>query len=411
MAKETTKEEALSLLFSNWQPTIETETIPVEIALNRVITKQYYSTYNIPVVRSSCMDGVAVKSSAFANGMPDASKWVKGVDYVRADTGDDFPDDYDAVIRIEGVNVLENGGLEFLDEMEIKPGTGVAPCGAQLKVGAPLIEPGLPLRASDIASLVMGGIHEVEVYRKPKVLFMPTGSELIPAGAELKRGNNFDTNSIIAKDMLLNMGADVTCTPIVKDNQQALAEVLNNAINEYDVIIINAGSSKGEEDFNTRLLDKEGKLLLHWVAAGPGRPIGISVIKGKLVINVPGPSLGMFHGLTWCIQPVIYSFFKLPVPKKETVKCKLLHEMKSPPRIAFINKMNVYRCNGEYYVKQVMRGRSDQPTMLRANAMFISPIGESLYPKGSEIEVELLRNKAFIPEKTLEELEDEGQTF
>ena len=65
MALETTKEEALSLILSKWQPNIQTEIVKVEEAQNRVIAKQYYSIHNIPVVRSSCMDGVAVKSERF----------------------------------------------------------------------------------------------------------------------------------------------------------------------------------------------------------------------------------------------------------------------------------------------------------------------------------------------------------
>ena len=111
MALETTKEEALSLVFSKWHPNIQTETVRIENAFNRVIAKQYYSAHNVPVVRSSCMDGIAVKSERFTNGMPDTSNWVKGIDYVRADTGDDFPDEFDAVIKIEYVRFLDNGGI------------------------------------------------------------------------------------------------------------------------------------------------------------------------------------------------------------------------------------------------------------------------------------------------------------
>ncbi len=404
MALETTRAEVLSLIFSKWQPNIQTETVKIETSQNRVIAKQYYAVNNIPVVRSSCMDGVAVRSERFTHGMPDASNWVKGIDYVRADTGDDFPDDFDAVVRIEKVRFLDNGGLEFTEDLDVHPGTGVNDCGSSIESGSPLIESGLPLRSSDIASLAMGGITEVEVYRKPEVFFLPTGSELIPAGARLERGKNYDTNSIIARDMLKEMGAEVNWHPIVKDNQTELTETLHRSLAENDIVIISGGSSKGEEDFNTRLIEKEGELILHWAAAAPGRPIGIGIINGKLVVNIPGPPLAMFYCLTWCIQPVICSFFKLPVPKKVTVKCKLLHDMEVFEDIAFISKMNVYRCNGEYYVSQVKRERSDQPKMLSANAMFISPIGESVYPKGTILEIELLRNIAYIPEKTPEEL-------
>ena len=70
-------------------------------AVGRVLARDVVSTNTLPVVRASSFDGIAVKSAAFADGLPDTSGWKLGVDYVRADTGDDFPDDFDAVVMIE----------------------------------------------------------------------------------------------------------------------------------------------------------------------------------------------------------------------------------------------------------------------------------------------------------------------
>ena len=106
-----TKQEFLDSLFNKWYPEPQTEIIPVEQAKGRILAENQYAKYDFPVYRASQMDGIAVRSSDFVNGMPDTSSWKEGVDYVRADTGDDFDDAFDAVIMIEQVEFREQGGL------------------------------------------------------------------------------------------------------------------------------------------------------------------------------------------------------------------------------------------------------------------------------------------------------------
>lgn len=101
MASLPTRAQVLETLFQQWTPVYKTETIPVEEALGRVLVHDQFSQVSIPVVRASAMDGVAVSSARFQSGPPDTSNWKPGVDFCRADTGDDFDDLFDAVIPIE----------------------------------------------------------------------------------------------------------------------------------------------------------------------------------------------------------------------------------------------------------------------------------------------------------------------
>ena len=89
----------------------------------------------------------------------------------------------------------------------------------------------------------------MEVYRKPRVAFLPTGSELVPLGAPVGRGQNIDSNSVLAQAMLTEMGAEPLCYPIVPDQPEALAEALEQALQAADVVLLNGGSSKGAEDY------------------------------------------------------------------------------------------------------------------------------------------------------------------
>lgn len=213
----------------------------------------------------------------------------------------------------------------------------------------------------------------------------------------MTRGKNIETNSLMAMHMLKEMGAEPICYPIVKDNMESMRQALHTAIENADVIIINGGSSKGDEDFSTRLLREEGKLLFHGVAAGPGRPTGIAIIKGKPVINIPGPVIATFYGLDWCIRPIICRYLSLPIPQRQRIKGTLLEDMNCPQMMEFICMVDVKRnAAGEYEIQPRWRGSASMAASMSANALFISPIGESLYKKGTQLEVELLRGKEFV---------------
>ncbi|WP_241963721.1 hypothetical protein [Gordonibacter sp. 28C] len=210
------REEALADFFAAWEPSptaTATELVSLDEAVGRVTARDLVSENTLPVVRASSCDGIAVKSAAFANGLPDTGTWRLGEDYVRADTGDDFPDDYDAVVMIEKAALQPDGSVVLDDDVQVAPGTNVRPAGSTIKEGTPLMKAGLPIRPTDLAALAMGGATLVPVRRKPRVAFIPTGSELVPAGIKPRRGQNVDTNSLMVKHMLLESVPSPSSSP------------------------------------------------------------------------------------------------------------------------------------------------------------------------------------------------------
>mgnify|MGYP000909577166 CR=1 FL=1 len=392
-----TPQQVLEVFFAQFNVQPRIEYVSLAEAAGRVLAENQFSSHSLPVVRSSMMDGIAVKSVMFQNGTPDTKDWISGIDYIRADTGDDFDDCFDAVIKIEDVSFEEDGVLKINQSVEVFQGLNVNGRGNMLQEADSLMEKNRTIRPNDLAALAMGGVSEVPVYQKPRVAFIPVGSELIPPGIPLTRGKNIETNSLMAMHMLKEMGAEPICYPIVEDNQEPMRQALHTAMEKADVVIINGGSSKGDEDFSTRLLREEGKLLFHGVAAGPGRPMGIAIIKDKPVINIPGPVLAAFYGLEWCIRPIICRYLSLPIPQRQRIKGTLLDDMNCPPMMEFICMVDVKRnAASEYEIQPRLRGSASMAATMSANALFISPIGGSLYKKGTQIEVELLRGKEFV---------------
>ena len=388
-----TRAQVLETLLRRWHPEEQREWVATEEALGRVLTEDVHAQLSIPVVRASAMDGVAVESRRFEQGLPDTSQWVLGEDFVRADTGDDFDDRFDAVIPIERVSFSPDGRITLDWEGPLKPGQNVRPMGSTIRRGDLLARRDRRLQSFDLACLALGGVSQVEVYRQPRVAFLPTGSELVPLGTPVARGKNIDSNSVLVRAMLTEMGAQPLCFPIVQDDRAALAAALEEALAQADIVIMNGGSSKGEEDFNARLLEERGVALFHWVAAAPGKPMCVALVDGKPVINLPGPPLAVLYGMDWCIRPLVSRLTHCPMPRRQTVQGTLTEAITAPSHMEILCMMDVQATDGGYAVKQKPWRGGNVADALGAGAFYVTKLGQGDRQPGETLEVTLLRGE------------------
>ena len=120
----------------------------------------------------------------FESGMPRTESWIKDRDYVVADTGDDFDDRFDTVIRVEDLTYDHAGRLHISISEPLQKGQFVNPRGALLRPGELLVRAGATIRPLHLGLLAAGGVREVQVVKKPLVAFIPSGNELVPPGVE-----------------------------------------------------------------------------------------------------------------------------------------------------------------------------------------------------------------------------------
>jgi molybdopterin molybdotransferase/putative molybdopterin biosynthesis protein len=389
------RRDALEKLFALYKPEPRPEDCPLDEAVGRITFSDVLSINNQPVIRASKMDGIAVHSSDFAKDkMPDTKHFRLNVDYVRADTGDDFDDAYDSVVLIEDVTFLpESEGFELAEGVRIFPGNNVIPKGADIAEGDLLIGAGRRLRPIDISVIARGAHSMVSVVRRPVVAFIPTGSELVPIGTYPKRGEIIDSNSLLAKLMLSEMGADVITLPIVRDITRDIDAALSDALSFADIVLINGGSSKGKDDLSFRLIEERGELICHGVLAAPGRAVGIGVIDAKPVINVPGPMVGCYFVFDWCLREVIAAALGTAPIRPRTITAELTEDLHTPPDLEFQNRLHLKKdSQGKFTASPLELNREPgKPYILGADSgQFVNAFGVSLYPKGSLIEVELL---------------------
>ncbi|MFA5309330.1 MAG: molybdopterin-binding protein [Dehalococcoidales bacterium] len=392
------REEIIKRITDNWKIKRETEIIPVDVAMNRIPSADVLAGVTLPMVRASGGDGVAVASSRFLHGIPDTSSWIPGRDFVRADTGDDFDDAFDAVIMIEDVDISKDGKLTIHEGIQVTPGKNVRPTGSTITAGDPIIKAYLPLRPKDLAGLQMGGVQKIEVLKKPTVAFIPSGDELIAPGTPVSRGKNIDTNSLLVRETLRQFGAEPWCFPIVRDDDESLEQALTGALKQSDIVVISGGSSKGDEDCTATLLHRRGQVLCHGSQAVPGKPLCAAMVEGKPVINLPGPFIAAYHGLEWCINYLVSYYLKQPKQQRQTVKATLTRELRGSDMVSMLVMVEVTRKKDgagfwatPYSIREIPMWRC-----IASNAQYMTKLNEYV-TRGGEIEVELLRGLAYIP--------------
>ncbi len=385
------RREIVQLILDNWHPVRGEECIPLAEACGRVLSRDAFAVNTLPVVRSSAMDGIAVRSADFAGGqMPDTESWIYGEDYIRADTGDDFPDAFDAVIQIEQVEMLETGIRLSVDPNEIVPGRCVRPAGSMVMAGELIVPAGYRVTPYRLASLATGGVKEVWAANRPVVTFLPTGSELIPAGQEPKRGENIESNSLMIREFVREWGGEAVCRPVIKDQMHDLEEALLSAVESSDIVLINGGSSKGSEDFSIPLIEEYGTLLQHYVASAPGRPMSVSLVRDKLVINVPGPTLAALAVSDWAVRSAISYFLQEEKQPADEIEVILEEKLPSPPFMEIYTRVIVTERDGLYYARPLGRDARPEDGAGRCNGILVTELGRKGYQSGEKARVKLL---------------------
>ena len=138
--------------------------------------------------------------------------------------------------------------------------------------------------------MLFRSITEIEVFQKPKVSLLSTGSELVTHDVEdLEIGKIYDINSTVIKQAIKNTGAKVHFLGIVKDDFENLRSKINEGMDQSDIVILSGGTSKGEGDLAVRVLEEfeNIEVQVHGVKIKPGKPIIFAKLREKYIFILP----------------------------------------------------------------------------------------------------------------------------
>ncbi len=266
------------------------ETIEVERALYRVLAEDVRSPMDIPHYDRCAMDGFAVRSvdtegaSISSPILLRISDRVSERTCVYVNTGDALPEGADAVIKIEDT---ERAGKFLRIFRSVRPWENVGKRGEDVREGDRILEKGRILRPQDLAMLKSAGLSEVPVKKKPEILVVPTGNELVQSG-DLPPGMVYESNGIMIVSFIKAWGGMPTTTSIVRDEPEEIERILHENGGKYDLIVFTGGTSVGERDHLTSVIDKMGELLFRGVGLRPGKPTLAGTVDGNPVLGLPG---------------------------------------------------------------------------------------------------------------------------
>jgi putative molybdopterin biosynthesis protein len=265
------------------------ERIAVGDALGRVTSEAVIAKISSPFYHSAAMDGYAVKFlDTFGAAETRPKRLAVPSHAVAVDTGDPMPDGFDAVIMIEDVEKVSESEIEILKAAT--PWQHVRLVGEDIVATELIISENHVVRPADMAAMMASGHRQVMVRRKPRIAVIPTGTELVEPGSELKKGDIIDFNSTLLAAMAEEYGAEPSKKKIVKDDAALLKQTIQDAVAGNDLVVINAGSSAGREDFTAHVLAQLGKVYVHGVNIKPGKPVILGIVQGLPLAFSSSPS-------------------------------------------------------------------------------------------------------------------------
>lgn len=379
-------EEARARILAAVSGCDDSEIVPLDRALDRVVAKPIVAPISIPNADNSAMDGYALSfaqahategdtysviGTAFA-GHPFLGRVEQG-QAVRIMTGGVIPNGAVAVVMQEH---CERVGDTISLTSTVPVGANIRRIGDDIREGDLVLAQGTLLGPRHIGLLASLGMAEVAVARKIRVALLTTGDELLPLGAAPEQGKPFDSNRAALAALLTRLPVELIDLGMVNDNEQAIRNAIDKALLSADVLITTGGVSVGEADFTGPILAEKGQVAWWKIAMKPGKPVAFGALqhgdKSVWFFGLPGnpvssivtyhqlvvPALIAMSGQSWC------------APTLERAKAR--HAIKKQPgRLDFQRGYREYQ-GGVWYVSSAgLQSSAVMSAMVRANCYIV----------------------------------------
>ncbi|GAW92182.1 molybdopterin biosynthesis protein [Calderihabitans maritimus] len=376
------------------------EIIPVEESLGRITAEPVYARVSSPHYTAAAMDGFAVQASlTFGASETNPRQLAVGSEAIMVDTGDPLPDGCNAVIMVEDVHFVTPEVIEITQP--VFPWQNVRPVGEDIVTSEMIVPSNHRLRPTDIGGLLAGGVTEVAVYRKPRVAILPTGTELVEPGSDLKPGDIIDSNTRMLAGLVEEWGGIPKRFPITSDDFDALKRALAEALEQADLVLINAGSSAGREDFTAEVIKSLGQVLFHGVAIKPGKPVILGLAKNCPVIGVPGYPVSAYLCADLFVKPIVYRKLGSVPPVRAEIEAVLSRKLVSSIGIEEFVRVKLGQVGGKTVATPISRGAGVIMSLIRADGIIRIPRLSEGYAAGERVPVELLRPLDEIKQTTV----------
>lgn len=387
VALEQAKKDYLQLLLDNGF-TAQSETVPVCEACGRVTAKAVYAVICAPHYAASAMDGVAVNAKVTFGATETTPVTLSSEQYIELDTGDPIPDGCDAVIMVEDIVRHADGSITIHDAAA--PWQHIRQIGEDVCAGEMILPAHVSVTPSAIGAMIAGGVLEIEVIRKPVVGIIPTGDEIIPPCANPKPGDILEFNSSIFSAMVRQWGAEARTYPIVPDVFEQMKAMVSKAAAECDMVLLNAGSSAGREDYSAQVIRELGQVLYHGIAIKPGKPAILGCMGAKPILGVPGYPVSGIIVIEELLKPLVEQWLKVTDQPRQYVRAVLTRPVVSGLKYQEFVRVRLGYVGSRLMASPLSRGSGVVSSFMKADGILEVEQGVEGYEAGSEVTVRLL---------------------
>ncbi len=389
--------DAVKNIINSIKSLTKQEILPISKSLGRIVSKNIHSTLDIPSFKNSAMDGYAVnikilrknkhilvqKGTSLA-GKP-YDKKLKGNETVKVMTGSVIPDNCDAVIMKEMVDIKE-GNIYF--PKNIKKNQNIRKIGEDVKKKSTIIKKGEVISHSHLGILSSCGIRKIAVTVKPIVSFFSTGDELMSIDKQLKKGMIYDSNRYILRGLLEMLPVIIKDMGVVEDNEKSLIKKLKVCSKNSDMIITTGGVSVGDADYIKTALAKLGKIDFWKIAIKPGRPLAYGKINKSYFFGLPGNPVSAVVTFQLFVRAGINKL--IGIKERKTINIKAITNddlSKKKGRVEYKRGYLIQRNNENFVRSSGLQGSNILSSLTKANCYIRLEANISKVKKGDEVTV------------------------
>ena len=388
-----TVSQALQILADN-RADFGTETIELSTGINRILREDWILDRDLPPYNRITMDGIAIRYEAFAKGIRTFP--VEGISpagtpqstlkhpeaCIEVMTGAILPNQADTVIRYEDVEV-KDGKATIIDSAIVVADQNVHFQGIDRKANEIVVPAKTRIAAPEIGIGASIGKPEVQVAKLPKIIVISTGDELVdihtkPEAHQIRRSNVYRLRTTLQNYRIQADEAHLT------DDKDELREKIAKYLEEYDVLILSGGVSKGKFDFLPEVMEELGvEKLFHRIRQKPGKPFWFGKYKDQCTIfALPGNPVSSFL----CLQRYFLYWLNLSLDTQATPrpKAKLIKDVHFKPDLTYFLEVKLdYNEAGIILADpKVGNGSGDFANLVGADAFMELPRGKEVFEAG-----------------------------
>ena len=384
---EQARREYLELLeHQGFEP--QTQVIPVYESCGRVTAEAVYAHICAPHYTASAMDGVAVCARDTFGATETTPVTLHPEQFTVLDTGDPVPEGRDAVIMVEDLVKNEDGSITI--HAAAAPWQHIRQIGEDVCAGEMILPGHMTVTPAAIGAMIAGGVLELRVIRRPVVGIIPTGDEIIPPFTDPRPGDILEFNGSIFSAMVRQWGAEPVVYPIVPDDFDRIKAMVEKASDQCDMVILNAGSSAGREDFSAQVIRQLGQVLYHGVAIKPGKPAILGCRGKTAILGVPGYPVSGIIVIEQFLKPLIEHWLKTAAQPEHYAQATLTRPVVSGLKYQEFVRVRMGAVGGRLMASPLSRGSGVVSSFMKADGILEVPQGLEGYEAGEEVTLRLL---------------------